>query len=254
MNSDPLSEAESSLGRIQHSCLLAKPGVLGFSAEVEQDFIGWSGRRPNDLVYLSYYYCNLLAGLVPITTVRTALEIGAGNGNLASLILHQRPGIKYMIVDLPETLEVAFAYLSHVFPKHRIFLPNEVSDELPDNYDVVLLTPEQTDLIPDRSIDLAVNTDSFQEMTHAQIDHYFDLFDRSTHDGSWVFVKNRVEKVPVEGALKEPLLELPPNRFTDFPWRSHWKDLAFEVCRFDRLVQLDDAFLRICRVEMEICE
>jgi putative sugar O-methyltransferase len=252
MSSAPLSVAESALGRIQHALLLGKPGVVGSATEVKRDFLGWSGRLPSDLIYLNYYYSNLLAGLVPTGVIGTVLEVGGGNGNLASILLHQKPTIKVILVDLPETLEVAFAYLSHLFPRHRILLPNEVTGVIPATYDVVLLTPDQTEVILDGSIDLAVNTDSFQEMTHAQISKYFDLFDRATHEGSWVFVKNRVEKVPVEGALGEPLIEIPPNRFSEFPWRSHWRDHAYEVCRIDRLVQLDDAFVRLCRVESKI--
>jgi hypothetical protein len=249
MANDSLAEAESATCRIQHAVLLGRPGVLGSATEVEHDFIEWSGRRPNDLIYLSYYYSNLLAGLIPDGVIETVLEIGGGNGNLASVLLHQRPGVRIILVDLPETLEVAFAYLSHLFPSSRILLPNEVAGAIPESYDVALLTPEQTDLILDGSIDLAVNTDSFQEMTHAQIVRYFDLFDRSTHIGSWVFIKNRVEKVPVEGALGAALIDIPPNRFAEFPWRPHWEDYAYEVCRVDRLVQVDNAFVRLCRVE-----
>ncbi len=248
MAADEISEAETALGRIQHRSLSGVAGVFASRVGVEKDFHSWTGRLPNDLVLMSYYYNNLLCGLLPAANISTVLEIGGGSGNLASLLMHQRPGIRLILVDLPETIEVAFAYLAHLFPDRKIVLPNEVGETFPDTFDVLFLTPDQTSIIPNLAVDLAVNTDSFQEMTQGQIGQYFELIERCTHTGSWILIKNRVEKVPVEGRLGGSLRRIPPNRFADYPWPPNWEDLAYEICRFDRLVQPDDAFIRISRV------
>jgi len=55
----------------------------------------------------------------------------------------------------------------------------------------MILTPNQIDLIDDSSIDIPINTFSFQEMTSAQIKKYFLLMQRAGKEDSLSFVVNR---------------------------------------------------------------
>jgi len=49
------------------------------------------------------------------------------------------------------------------------------------------------------------------------------------------FANNRVEKI-ITGQ---------PNRFSEYPWRSHTRTIFFEIDPFARLVQIDPMFIRL---------
>jgi hypothetical protein len=153
------------------------------------------------------------------------------------------------MVDLPETIAVAFVFLARTFPNAAIVLPNEFQEgaTLPDA-DFAFLTPEQITHIPDDSIDLAVNCHSFQEMTPAQIEIYFNLIQRACRPGAYFFTANRVEKIPSAPDSHQRSQPDPPVRFAEFPWRQGNHVLVHEVSRILRLVQPDNVSMRLERI------
>ena len=111
--------------------------------------------------------------------------------------------------DLPESIVNAFVFLSGVFPKANFVLPEAFEDFI-SSFDAensiikvegtfVFLTPWQINLLPQNIIDLSINTHSFQEMTHAQINDYFNLIEKVSKNESFFFCVNRVEKIPCNG-------------------------------------------------------
>ena len=128
-------------------------------------------------------------------------------------------------------------------------MPHEAhSDGLAGKFDLAFLTVDQLGLLEDNCVDLAINCDSFHEMTHAQIDVYLKLVQRVCRESGFFFTTNRVEKIPtgLNAATVEQLA--PPNRFAEYPWNPENEILIYEISRLIRLVQLDNASIRLERI------
>ena len=96
---------------------------------------------------------------------RKVLEIGAGYGALARIFGLANPTkAQYCIADLPSSLFFAEVFLRANFPEARMIyaLPGE---DIPEDYDVLLVPAGYTEAIKDKEFDLAINMGSFQEMT-----------------------------------------------------------------------------------------
>ena len=96
----------------------------------------------NEATIRSYYFLQILEGTTEKLQGSTVCEIGPGTGIFSSLMLNHF-NAKLFLIDLPETLQGSFCYLSQHVPKARILLPNEIeagNHELSE-YDIVMLTP-----------------------------------------------------------------------------------------------------------------
>ncbi len=115
------------------------------------------------------------------------LEIGPGYGGLSHHLHARLSRAVHVLVDLPEMLLFSFSYLAANNRDKRIYLYERRS--LPGllahggrrllDYDFVLLPNYLTDALerlPD--LDLVVNTQSFQEMTTAQVRGYLAAIER----------------------------------------------------------------------------
>ena len=125
------------------------------------------------------------------------LEIGAGLGNLCVLLQKQLPVRQYVILDLPEMVLLSSITIRHFFPDLPIHFAHLSTDpvlRIPDR-GVVFCYPQDVSRMPSDVFDLAVNVDSFQEMTAAQIDDYFPFVQRTTKDGGLVLNLNRRTQV-----------------------------------------------------------
>ena len=184
----------------------------------------------------SYFHLQLLENTIQNLQGSTVCEIGPGTGNLASLFLNHF-NTKLILVDLPKTFLFSFSYLSQSFPNAKILLPNEINADNYElsKYDIIMMTPDQTSIIPDGTVDLTVNISSMQEMVKESIDFYFEMIDRITKPNGCFFSNNRVEKI----------MNGQPIRFSEYPWRPHTRTILFEVDPLSRLVQLDPCFIRL---------
>jgi putative sugar O-methyltransferase len=230
---------------INHETLKKSPNVYDSHKSVAMHYMSWAKRIANHNIISHYYFSNLLRGYIPNNKINTVLDIGAGNGNFPSIFYNDWSPIRLIMIDLPETLTTAFTFLSSLFPNANIILPNEIEEKIPNDFDFILMTPEQIEIIDDNSIDLAVNIHSFQEMTHQQINIYFKLIQRVVRLSGYFFSSNRIEKVP-SGAdsftIEQTIL---PNRFFEYPWNHKNKILINEVSSFQRLVQADASGIRL---------
>lgn len=249
MASAPISEPILSPYRIDHRRLLGIKGVIASSGAVAGRYASWSGYSASDSIYYHYYYQNLLRLFTTNCKIATVMEIGAGNGNFPSVIFHDWAPVRMILVDLPETLTVAIPFLANLFPQARMVLPHEIpSTGLGEDFDFAFLTVDQLHLVADSLVDLSVNCHSFQEMTREQIAIYFEFVQRTTCDGGFFFVANRVEKIPCGPDAYSVTQKDPPNRFAEYPWAPHNEVLVYEISRLSRLAQLDDIYLRLERV------
>ena len=248
MSHHPEADVDLSPHRIDFRKVARTPGCQATAVAVAADYRTLSGGiHPHDQIYRAYYIKNILAHVGAFGDDFSFLEIGAGSGNLAHLMLHRAKRTSY-IVDLPRTLCGAVAYLSRVMPDLRLLLPNEAPAMSHEGVDLVFLTPAQIHLVPDRSLALAVNAASFQEMTPRQVGDYFALVDRAVRPGGLFACYNRVEKIPGDDTIVEKESQAAVMRFAEYPWRPGREILVHEVCRFSRLVQRDNSVLRVERM------
>ncbi len=122
------------------------------------------------------------------------LEIGAGPCILTGLMMHKM-NTKHVIVDLSQEIIIGFSFLSEFFPDKKLVLPNEVAEKgIPDDADVVFLTPEQIKPICSQKFDIFINIFSFQEMSYKTIREYFDLMRTCSSKQSIFYCLNRTNK------------------------------------------------------------
>jgi putative sugar O-methyltransferase len=149
--------------------------------------------------------------------VKTILELGPGYGRTAHVFLTLQPGCRYILVDIPPALYVAQRYLTAIFPDRKVFgfrpFDNfaDVREEY-ENADIVFLTPNQMELLPDQSVDLFINISSLHEMRMDQIRYYFGEIERLT--AKYFYFKQWKETtIPFENET---------IREADYPVRDNW--------------------------------
>jgi hypothetical protein len=158
------------------------------------------------------------------------LEIGAGAGYLAARV-YAASKAKITIVDLPEILPFSFLYLHHRFPDVDFALPGERSATF------TFLTKGSS--VESQSVDLAVNTVSFQEMTPEEISRYFHLLRRVLRRSGVFFTANREEKIMNGSRI----------RFRDYPWRDSDEILYDAPSEIHSLMQPQSPVrIRICKL------
>ncbi len=206
--------------------------------------------RLNSFTILANYYFNILNCYMPLENVQSAIEIGAGNGNLLALFFQKLNNVQLIDIDLPETIAIASVFLADMFPNAKILLPNEVKSANFSNFDFVFLTPNQINLLPDNSADICINTDSFQEMTHEQIDEYFKLVQRVVKNNGHFFTRNRVDKIPwgTNSFLLRDSSGPPPNIFSEYPWDDNNEIILHESCKLKQLTGIKNSMIRLEKV------
>ena len=247
MNHDPMANIEVAPYRINFQQMKAKSGVISSAKKMKKAFFAKDKYYLNDSMVHAYYLYNIMRGFTDISEIDLVVEIGAGNGNLSALIWHElKPHM--IIVDLPETLCLSIPFIADLFPEARILMPHEAELYDPKLWDFIFLTPQQQDLIEDSSISLVINIHSFQEMTHRQIDEYFNLIQRCCKEGAYFLTANRAEKIPSRPDTLQQVATEPVNRFADYPWKQDNEVIIYEISRLMRLVQLDDVYVRLERI------
>jgi len=231
--------------KINHATLKQASNVYDNHKLVLKHYKSWSKRIANHNILSHYYYSNLLRGSISNKKLNTVLEIGAGNGNFPSILYNDWCPVRLIMIDLPETLTTSFTFLSSLFPNAKIILPNEIDEKIPNQFDFLLMTPEQIDIIDNESIDLAINIHSFQEMTHEQINIYYKLIQRVVRLSGYFLSSNRIEKIPSGPEAFAIEQSTPPNRFYDYPWSDKNKILIDEISSFHSLVQAEPIGIRL---------
>ena len=178
-----------------------------------------------DLANSVLEYKNILHADVDRREVRTILELGPGYGRTAYVFLELQPGCRYILVDIPPALYVAQRYLTTVFPDRRIFgfRPfddyESVREEMEDS-SIIFLTPNQLELLPDKSVDLFLNISSLHEMRMDQIRYYFGEIARLTRK-YFYFKQWQETTVPFENET---------IREADYPVPDEWILINRQQC------------------------
>jgi putative sugar O-methyltransferase len=147
-------------------------------------------------------------------------ELGAGYGRLAFVMLHALPAASVCLIDIAPALNIAQAYLGHVFPDERIFYfrPFRRYDDVREEFDsarIRFLAPSQIELLPPGQFDLFVNISSLHEMTYAQVDNYIRQIGRLCR-GRFYTKQWRVSQAKVNGVVL---------REHDYPIPAGWRQI-----------------------------
>ena len=111
------------------------------------------------------------------------LEIGAGYGRTANLMLSLKKNIKYIIADLPPSIYISRLNLIKHFPNLKIysaFKANNSHDmmKIINDNDIVFILPHQLELINRKTFDIAFAIGSFLEMEKKDVKRYMKLINK----------------------------------------------------------------------------
>lgn len=156
------------------------------------------------------------------------LEIGGGYGNLAYKIIKNFRNVKYIIVDLPEVLDIqeyylenAFKYYNEIFPKQKKYFKiikvsekDNISNLENLNYDV-LLVPFNKYKELSLTFNLAINMRSLGEMPKDVMNDYINWIQNNIQmDGLFYLVNRYVFTKSVDG-----------NKLRDYNFDDNWEVL-----------------------------
>ena len=127
------------------------------------------------------------------------LEIGGGYGGLTAKLQNLWPKATVSIVDLPQMGATQIRYLAEACPNSVMVTASELALDPSFPFEpeprLEFITPNMVQFLPDRSIDIIINTRSFQEMNVDQIKLYFDHIHRLSIPGHTLFYNvNRYHK------------------------------------------------------------
>ena len=110
------------------------------------------------------------------------LELGAGYGRTANMILSLSKDVKYVIADLPPAVFLSKKNLSNYFPNKKIASAFGITDKSEmmkafKKNDVLFVFPHQINLFEKKSFDVSLAIGCLCEMEKAQIINYMKIFE-----------------------------------------------------------------------------
>lgn len=155
----------------------AAPEASAFAPEDSVVRIG--GRRYWHDDFRHHGFLRRMTAALAGETPARILELGAGCGNLARLIKLAWPGVRYTIVDLPDTLVFAGMFLRANFPEARVcFLTDESAAGELTAADFALVPAGLEHVLAGQSFDAFINTASLGEMRRETVEYWFDFVQR----------------------------------------------------------------------------
>lgn len=154
---------------------------------------------------------------VDLAPALTIVEIGSGYGSLARLMTILSPRSRVVLVDIPSSLALAYYYLRRSCPSISIAAPHQYTsgrDAMASDATVVLLPDGWIDAVPSGSVDLVINTTSFQEMQPEVLRRYFEALQRFSR--GYFYCYNRLRTPASYGGVA----------FADYPFDSNWQPVS----------------------------
>ena len=112
----------------------------------------------------------------------TILEMGAGSGRIAEVILNFNEKFKYVICDIPLAIFISYSRLKKAFPKKKISLcidtkdKEEMMNKLLNN-DILFIFPHQIQFFEKKTFDIFFAIDCLHEMDKKTIIKYMNYAD-----------------------------------------------------------------------------
>ena len=166
------------------------------------------------------------------------LEIGAGNGGTAEVILNFNEKFKYVICDIPLAIFISYLRLKKAFPKKKISLCFDVKDKADMmnkllNNDILFIFPHQIQFFEKKTFDIFMALGSLCEMDKKTIKRYMNYVD--THSKYLYFDAWDNTKVPFS-IIKN---KLSAHNNSDYSINKNWKKIFIKNAIFpSNFVQL----------------
>ena len=111
------------------------------------------------------------------------LELGAGYGRTANMVLSLNSQSKYVIADLPPSIYFSLKNLRESFKNKKIKNGFEIKnqDEMMNEFnknDILFILPHQLNLFERKAFDITISIGNLCEMEKSQIKNYMKIFER----------------------------------------------------------------------------
>jgi len=141
--------------------------------------------------------------------------IGDGLGTMSGLLAlrNLKSSQQIFVVNLPEMLLLDYSMLRRMGLEQSLFFLVESKLSIAatlgsSSVRFILVSAANAEVLRDCNIDLFINIDSMQEMTHAAIDQYFSIIESNS---AAFYCCNMVRRQLRDGTI---------NEFSKFPWKS----------------------------------
>jgi putative sugar O-methyltransferase len=204
----------------------------GHAFEFEGHLVSW-----DQLISLDSLYSILETFPALMTEPVIVADIGAGWGRMGYVLKRANPRLTYVVFDLPEVLLVSSTYLPRLLPAERhLSYPESrmlgtLSRDSLSKWGCVFLAAQDLERCEDKSIDIAINIASFQEMTRQQLSLYFNSIERKVRSALyslqlWKASTHAYDLGEVAGIHDYPI---PPHWRLAFARNTPWSDLYCEA-------------------------
>jgi hypothetical protein len=155
------------------------------------------------------------------------LVIGDGFGIMTSLLLSYlaKFKIKVVTVNLTQNLWIDAVFIKKSIPSANICLVKNAeayNKALKDSeVNVICIQADNSQLISNATIGLAINIASMQEMNPSVITEYFDFIRATPNQKTYFYCVNRIEKTLPDGIV---------SKFSNYPWHQDDQIIVDELC------------------------
>ena len=152
------------------------------------------------------------------------LEIGAGQGGVAEVILSNNEKFKYVICDIPLSIFISYLRLKKAFPKKKFSLCFDIKDKADMmnkllNNDILFIFPHQIQFFEKKTFDIFIAIGCLHEMDKKTIKRYMNYVD--THSKYLYFEVWDNTKVPFS-IIKN---KLSAHSDSDYSINKNWKKI-----------------------------
>ena len=150
------------------------------------------------------------------------LELGAGYGRTANMVLSMSEGVKYVIADLPLSINFSMKNISQSFKNKKIKAgfkidnTQEMMQAFNDN-DILFILPHQIKLFEPKTFDLTISIGNLCEMEKKQIEYYMNVYEIVSN-----FLYMKVWDI--SGLPFSFYAYYDVNKKEDYAIKKHWKE------------------------------
>jgi len=152
----------------------------------------------------------------------TVVEIGGGFGGIAYYLLRDRPGTRYIDIDIPEYLALAAYYLMKAFPHLNVLLYREgaLSRESLSKADIVLVPRAALSQLPPDCADLTYTSHGMATLSSAATRQCMHGVSRITRKRLF-FISNRGPAANISGIIQDQEARFELKETSESGWHSH---------------------------------
>tara|TARA_B100001123_G_scaffold418066_1_gene521565 strand:- start:307 stop:951 length:645 start_codon:yes stop_codon:yes gene_type:complete len=147
-------------------------------------FVSVAGKRITSDLLTSLDEWHALDGYLDFGNTKTVLEVGAGYGRSAFILLSKQTNIKYIVCDILPALYLSKTYLEQCFPQKRsVYVASDVGKsefkQLVRENDLIFLLPQHLEFV--QGVDLFMAIDCLHEMSEQSLEFYVEQAKRCSN-------------------------------------------------------------------------